>query len=68
MRLVSKVSISLGLETPRLGIAWFLVSLPLAWERQGREQNNYQLKFSPASIRLGRGQKEGHLPCLVRQG
>ena len=30
MRSVSIVNISLGLETPRLGIAWFLVSLPLA--------------------------------------
>ena len=37
-RSVNKVNTSLGLETPRLGIVWFLVSLPLVWEHQGREQ------------------------------
>jgi len=52
-RSVNKVNISFGLETSRMGIVWFLVSLPLAWECQGREHNSYQLKSSPASTRSG---------------
>ena len=51
-----KTDLSLGLETPKLGIIWFLVSLPLVWERQGREQYGSQLKSFFASIRQGRGQ------------
>jgi len=46
-----KTILSLGLETPRLGTIWFLVSLPFAWERQGREQYGSQLKSSLTSIR-----------------
>ena len=32
MRSVSKLNISLELKTPRLGIVWFLVSVPLVWK------------------------------------
>jgi len=44
---VSKTSISLGLETSRLGIPWFLVSLLLVWECQGREQKQLPVKILP---------------------
>ena len=32
------MNLSLGLETPRPGTLWFLVSLPLVCEHQGGEQ------------------------------
>jgi len=55
--LYSEVSepLSLGLETPRLGIVRFLVSLPLAWERKGQQYGS-QLKSSLAFMRQRRGQ------------
>ena len=60
-----KANLSLGLETPRLGIVWFLVSLPLVRERQGREQHGSQLKSSLASIGKDEVSKSEPLP-LVR--
>ena len=59
-----KSNLSLGLKTPRSEIVWFLLSLPLVWERQGREQYGSQLKSSLAFVRQGRGQQSEPLPWV----
>jgi len=51
-------------KAPRSGIVRFLVSLPLVWERQGREQYGSQLNIPLAFIRQGQEKQSGPLPCL----